>query len=84
MFDIIIFKFEPEIIVNKVYVMRCFITYSVNVFTVHFSPSASKAMKSSMMRWMGHVACMEEKSNTYTVLVVNPEEKQPLGRPKSR
>jgi hypothetical protein len=37
-----------------------------------------------MKRWMGHVACMEEKSSTYTVLVVNPEEKQPLGRPKSR
>jgi hypothetical protein len=32
------------------------------------------------MKWAGRVACMEEKRNTYRVLVVIPEGKRPLGR----
>jgi len=34
------------------------------------------------MRWAGHVARMEEKKNAYWVLVGEPENKRPLGRPR--
>jgi hypothetical protein len=37
-----------------------------------------------MMRWAGFVAQMEEKSNSYRVLVGKPERKRLLGRPKHR
>jgi hypothetical protein len=30
------------------------------------------------MRWMGHVACMREMRNVYTILVGKPEEKNHL------
>jgi hypothetical protein len=34
------------------------------------------------MRWPGHVAGVEEKKNAYRLLVVKPEGKIPLGRPR--
>jgi hypothetical protein len=36
------------------------------------------------MRWAGHVARIGEERNVYKVLVVKPEEKRPLGRPRRR
>jgi hypothetical protein len=36
------------------------------------------------MRWVGHVARMREKRNTYRILVGKPEANSPLGRPKRR
>jgi hypothetical protein len=36
------------------------------------------------MRWVGHVAGMEEKRNAYRLLVGKPEGKSPLGRPRRR
>jgi hypothetical protein len=43
-------------------------------------------MKSRRMRWAGNVACMGEisKMKAYMVLVVKPEGKRPLGRPRRR
>jgi len=35
------------------------------------------------MKWAGHVASMERRG-AYDVLVGNPEEKRPLGRPRRR
>jgi hypothetical protein len=40
-------------------------------------------IKSRMMRWAGHLACMETR-NSYRVLVGKPEGKRPLGRPRCR
>jgi hypothetical protein len=34
------------------------------------------------MRWVGHVTRIREKRNVYRILVGNPEEKRPLGRPR--
>jgi hypothetical protein len=34
------------------------------------------------MRWAGHIARIGEKSNSYKVLMGNPEGKIPLGRPR--
>ena len=36
------------------------------------------------MRWAGHVARMGEESGVYRVLVVKPEGKRPLVRPRRR
>jgi hypothetical protein len=36
------------------------------------------------MRWAGHVARMGEKRNVYGLLVIKPEGKRPLGRPRRR
>ena len=36
------------------------------------------------MRWVGHVACMDERKGVYKVLVGKPEGKSPPGRPSRR
>jgi hypothetical protein len=36
------------------------------------------------MRWTGQVARIGEKRNAYRILVVKPEGKRPLGRPRRR
>jgi hypothetical protein len=41
-------------------------------------------IKSRRMTLAGDVARMEEKRNTYTIVVGKPEEKRPLGRPRRR
>jgi hypothetical protein len=41
-------------------------------------------IKLRRMRWTGHVARMEEKRNTYRMLMGKPEEKRLLERPRRR
>jgi len=41
-------------------------------------------MTSRRMGWAGHVARMEERRDTYRVLVGKPEGRRPLGRPRRR
>jgi hypothetical protein len=36
------------------------------------------------MRWTGHVALFEEKRNAFRLMVVMPERKRPLRRPRRR
>jgi hypothetical protein len=36
------------------------------------------------MRWTGHVARIVEKRNVYTLFVLKPEGKRPLGRPRRK
>jgi hypothetical protein len=58
--------------------------HNEELHNLYSSPSIIRIMKSRMMRWAGHVARMEEKRNVYNLLVGNPEEKRPLGRPRRR
>jgi hypothetical protein len=52
---------------------------------LYSSPSIIRMVKSSRMRWAGHVARMgEEKKNTYRILMGKPEGKIPPGRTKCR
>ena len=37
-------------------------------------------MKSNMIRWVGHVGCMEQITSTNTIVVAKLEGKSPLGR----
>jgi hypothetical protein len=57
--------------------MRSFITW-------YSSPSVIRVIKSRSMRWVGHVARMEEKRNAYRILVGKPGGKRSLGRPRLR
>jgi len=47
-------------------------------------PNIVWVVKSRRMRWMGHVACMGEGRGVHKILVVKPEGKKPLGRPRHR
>jgi hypothetical protein len=49
---------------------------------VYSSPNIIRVIKSSKMRWAGHVACTREMRNEYTILVGKPEGNRPLGRPR--
>jgi hypothetical protein len=51
---------------------------------LYSSPSIIRIIRSRRMRWAGHVARMGEKRNAYILLVVKPEGKRPLGRPRRR
>jgi len=51
---------------------------------LYSSPNIVRVIKSRRMRWAGHVARMGEERGAYRVLVVKPEGKRPLGRPRRR
>jgi hypothetical protein len=51
---------------------------------LYASPNIIRAIKSTRMRWAGHVARMGEGRGAYRVLVGRPEGKRPLGRPRRR
>jgi hypothetical protein len=52
--------------------------------SLYSSPNIVRVTKSRRMRWVGHVARMEEGRDVYSVLVGRPEGKRPLGRPRHR
>jgi hypothetical protein len=47
-------------------------------------PNNIRLIKSRIIKLMGHVVCIEEKSGVYRVLLGKPEGKKPLGRPRHR
>jgi hypothetical protein len=49
-----------------------------------YSPNTVRVIKSTRMRWAGHVVRMEEGRGVFRVLVGKPGGKRPLGRPKRR
>jgi hypothetical protein len=52
---------------------------------LYSSPSIVRVIKARMMmRWVGHVACMAEVRGAYNILVVRPEGRRPLRRPRHR
>ena len=51
---------------------------------LYSSPNILRVIKSRRMRWVGHVARMEEGRDVHKVLVRKLEGKRPLGRPRRR
>ena len=49
---------------------------------LYSSPNIVRVIKSRIMRWVGHVALMDEERGVYRVLVGKPEGRRPLGRPR--
>jgi hypothetical protein len=58
--------------------------HNEELHNLYSSPDTIRQIKSSRMRWAGHVARMGEEIKVYKVLVVNPEGRRPLGRPRRR
>jgi hypothetical protein len=52
--------------------------------SLYSSTNIVSVIKSRKLRWAGHVARMGEGRGVYKVLVVRPEGKRPLGRPRRR
>jgi hypothetical protein len=51
---------------------------------LYSSPSIVRVIKARRMRWAGHVARMGEVRCAYNILVLRPEGRRPLGRPRRR
>jgi len=51
---------------------------------LYCSPNIVRVIKSRRMEWEGHIAHMGKSRGVYRVLVVKPEGKRPLGRPRRR
>ena len=51
---------------------------------LYSSHNIVRVIKSRIMRWAGHIACMGERRGLYRVLVGKKEGKRPLGRPRRR
>jgi hypothetical protein len=51
---------------------------------LYSSSSIIRIIKARRMRWVGLVARMGERRNTYRLLVGKPEGRKPLGRPRYR
>jgi hypothetical protein len=58
--------------------------HNEELIDVYSLPNIVRVVKSRRIRWAGHVARMGEDRGVYRVLVGKPEEKRPLGRPRSR
>ena len=54
------------------------------IIGLFFSPNIIRVIKSRIMRWAGHVACMGERGGAYRILVGIRQESGPLGRPRRR
>jgi hypothetical protein len=58
--------------------------YDEELRDLYSSPSIIRMIKSTRMRWVGHVAHIGKERNTYRLLVRKIEGKRPLGRPRHR
>jgi hypothetical protein len=59
-------------------------THNEELHNLYSSPSIIRMIKSRRMKCARHVARIGEKRNAYRILVGNPEEKRPVGRPRPR
>ena len=57
--------------------------HNEELYGLYCSPIIVRPIK-SIMRWVGHVARIEERRVAYRILVGKPERKKPLGRPRRR
>jgi hypothetical protein len=54
------------------------------LYNLHSSRSIIGMTKSRRMKWARHVARMGETRNAYRILMVKPEGKRPVGRPRRK
>ena len=52
--------------------------------SLYRSPNIVRVIKSRRLRWVGHVARMEEGRSVFKILTGKPTGKRPLGRPRRR
>jgi len=63
---------------------ECRILHNEELNDLYSSPNIVWVIKSSRMRWAGHVACMGEDRGIYRVLLGKRDGRRPLGRPRHR
>jgi hypothetical protein len=51
---------------------------------IYYSPNICRVMKSRIMRWVGHVARIDDRRGACRILVVKPEVKGPFGITRPR
>ena len=51
---------------------------------IFFSVNIVRVIKSRRLRWVGHVARMEEGRSAFKILTGKPRGKRPSGRPRRR
>jgi hypothetical protein len=51
---------------------------------LYISPAIIRQIETRRMRWVGHVAHIEEERKVYKVYMEKPEGKRPLERPRRR
>jgi len=60
--------------------------HNEELYALHSSPDIIGVIKSRIIRWSGHVACMRERRrrDAHRVLVGRPKGRRALGRPRHR
>jgi hypothetical protein len=58
--------------------------HNEELFALYSSPNIIRVIKSRRLRWAGYVAHMGERRGAYRTLVLKPEGRRPLGRPRRR
>jgi hypothetical protein len=58
--------------------------HNEELHNLYSSPSIIRMIKSRRMRWVGHVAGLGGRKNSYRILVGKPGGRRPLGGPRSR
>jgi hypothetical protein len=58
--------------------------HNKKLYALYSSPNIMRVIESRRLRWAGHVARMGERRGAYRVLVVKPEGRRPLERPRRR
>ena len=58
--------------------------HNAELHAFYCSPNIIRNLKSRRLRWVGHVARMEQFRNAYRVLMGKPECRRPLRRPRRR
>jgi hypothetical protein len=58
--------------------------HNEELYDLYSSRNIIRVIKSRRMRWAGHVARVGEGRGAYRILLVGPEGKRPLGRPRRR
>jgi hypothetical protein len=58
--------------------------HNEELHNLYSSPNIIRMIASRRLRWAGHVARMGETRNAYRILVVKPEGKIQLGKPRRR
>ena len=58
--------------------------HNEELHSLYRSPNIARLIKSSKLRWVGHVDRMKESRSVFKMLTGKPTGKRPLGRPRRR
>ena len=58
--------------------------HNEELHSLYRSPNIVRVIKSRRLRWVGHVARMEEGRSAFKILTGKPIGKRPLGKPRRR